>query len=62
LKEIQTFVISIASRRRTVARASLADVSKLERPPAMDGRRMTALLTPKPGAKGQTKAAPKTAD
>jgi translation initiation factor IF-3 len=41
----------------------LADVSKLERPPAMDGRRMTALLTPKPRAKGQAKAAPpKTAD
>src|SRR3954463_8062302 len=35
----------------------LADVSKLERPPAMDGRRMTALLAPKPGAKGQTKKA-----
>jgi translation initiation factor IF-3 len=40
----------------------LADVSKLERPPAMDGRRMTALLTPKPGAKGQAKAPAKTAD
>jgi translation initiation factor IF-3 len=35
----------------------LADVSKLERPPALDGRRMTALLSPKPGAKSQPRAA-----
>src|SRR5215475_6425114 len=35
--------------------AMLADVSKVERPPAMDGRRMTALLAPKPGAKGPPK-------
>jgi translation initiation factor IF-3 len=40
----------------------LADVSKLERPRAMDGRRMTALLTPKPGAKGQARAMAKPAD
>jgi translation initiation factor IF-3 len=41
----------------------LADVCKVERPPAMDGRRMTALLSPKPGAKPQPKAAaPKAAD
>jgi translation initiation factor IF-3 len=33
----------------------LADVSKVERPPAMDGKRMTALLAPKPGAKAQPK-------
>ena len=33
----------------------LADVSKVERPPAMDGKRMTALLSPKPGAKAQPK-------
>jgi translation initiation factor IF-3 len=40
----------------------LTDVSKVERPPAMDGRRMTALLTPKPGgAKPQPKAAAPTA-
>jgi translation initiation factor IF-3 len=36
----------------------LADVSKVERPPAMDGRRMTVLLAPKAGSKGQAKAAP----
>src|SRR4051812_18301416 len=35
----------------------LADVSKVERPPAMDGKRMTALLAPKPGAKVQPKKA-----
>ena len=40
----------------------LADASKLERPRAMEGRRMTALLTPKPGAKGQARATAKTAD
>ena len=39
----------------------LADASKLERPRAMEGRRMTALLTPKPGAKGQARAAAKPA-
>ena len=33
----------------------LADVSKVERPPAMEGKRMTALLSPKPGAKAQPK-------
>jgi translation initiation factor IF-3 len=41
----------------------LADVGKVERPPAMDGRRMTALLMPsKPAAKPKPKpaaAAPK---
>jgi translation initiation factor IF-3 len=35
----------------------LADVSKVERPPAMDGKRMTVLLSPKPGAKAQAKKA-----
>src|SRR5262245_64987082 len=35
----------------------LADVSKVERPPAMDGKRMTALLCPKPGARAQPKKA-----
>jgi translation initiation factor IF-3 len=35
----------------------LADVSKVERPPAMDGRKMTALLAPKTPAKGQPKTA-----
>jgi len=35
----------------------LADVSKVERPPAMDGKRMTALLSPRPGAKAQPKKA-----
>ena len=35
----------------------LADVGKVERPPAMDGKRMTALLSPKPGAKPQPKKA-----
>jgi len=34
----------------------LADVGKVERPPAMDGRKMTALITPKPVTKGQPKA------
>src|SRR5207245_1335022 len=34
---------------------ALADVGKVERPPTMDGRRMTALLMPgKPPGKGQT--------
>ncbi|MFO0844241.1 MAG: translation initiation factor IF-3 [Gemmataceae bacterium] len=34
----------------------LADVGKVERPPAMDGRKMTALITPtKVSAKGQSK-------
>jgi translation initiation factor IF-3 len=34
----------------------LADLSKVERAPAMDGRRMTVLLAPKaPPAKGQPK-------
>jgi len=37
----------------------LADVSKVERPPMMDGRRMSVLLTPKVAApKGQAKAEP----
>jgi translation initiation factor IF-3 len=40
----------------------LADVSKVERPPAMDGRRMTALLSPKPGLKAQPKKAVKAAE
>lgn len=35
----------------------LADVGKVERPPAMDGRKMTALVTPKPGVKPQPKPA-----
>jgi translation initiation factor IF-3 len=39
--------------------AKLADAGKVERPPTMDGRRMTALLTPKPAAKGQPKPAVK---
>jgi translation initiation factor IF-3 len=39
--------------------AKLADAGKVERPPAMDGRRMTVLLTPKPAAKGQPKPAEK---
>jgi len=30
----------------------LADVGKVERPPAMDGRKMTALISPKAAAKG----------
>ena len=39
----------------------LADVGKVERPPAMDGKRMTAMLMPaKPPAKVKSK--PKTAD
>jgi len=33
----------------------LADVSKVERPGTMDGRRMSALLAPKPAAKAQQK-------
>ena len=37
----------------------LADVGKVERAPAMDGRKMTALVTPKPGTKPGSKAAPK---
>jgi translation initiation factor IF-3 len=37
----------------------LADTGKVERPPAMDGRRMTVLLTPKPAAKGHPKPAAK---
>jgi translation initiation factor IF-3 len=37
----------------------LADAGKVERPPAMDGRRMTVLLTPKAAAKGQPKPAVK---
>jgi translation initiation factor IF-3 len=41
----------------------LADVGKVERAPAMDGRKMTALVTPKPRPKGQPKAAaPKAAE
>ena len=40
----------------------LADASKLERPRAREGRRMIALLTPKPGAKGQSRATAKPAD
>jgi len=35
----------------------LADVGKVERSPAMDGRKMTALITPK-AAKGQSKPGP----
>jgi len=35
----------------------LADVGKIERAPAMDGRKMTALISPKAAAKGQAKAA-----
>src|SRR5438270_572641 len=35
----------------------LADAGKVERPPMMDGRKMTVLLTPK-AAKGQSKAGP----
>jgi translation initiation factor IF-3 len=35
----------------------LADVGKVDRPPALDGRKMTALISPKPAAKGQAKAA-----
>jgi translation initiation factor IF-3 len=35
----------------------LADAGKVERPPAMDGRKMTVLLTPKVVAKGQAKPA-----
>jgi len=38
----------------------LADAGKVERAPAMDGRKMTVLITPKPVAKGQAKAATKT--
>jgi translation initiation factor IF-3 len=37
----------------------LADAGKVERPPAMDGRRMTVLLTPKRVAKGHSKPAVK---
>lgn len=36
----------------------LADVGKVERPPTMDGKRMSALLSPKATPKGQAKAAP----
>jgi hypothetical protein len=37
----------------------LADVGKVERPPAMDGRRMTALIMPsKPAAKAKPKPRP----
>jgi len=36
----------------------LAEVGKVERPPAMDGRKMTALVAPKPRPKSQPKAAP----
>jgi len=39
----------------------LADVAKVERPPAMDGRRMTVLLAPKAGPKAPSKAPPKAA-
>jgi translation initiation factor IF-3 len=35
--------------------AGLADVGKVERPPAMDGRKMTALLMPSKPAKSQPK-------
>jgi len=34
----------------------LADVGKVERPPTMDGKRMSALLSPKAVTKGQAKA------
>jgi translation initiation factor IF-3 len=40
----------------------LADATTLERPRATEGRRMTAPLTPKPGAKGQARATAKPAD
>jgi translation initiation factor IF-3 len=36
----------------------LADVGKVERPPTMDGKRMSALLAPKPVTKGQAKPEP----
>jgi len=36
----------------------LADVGKVERPPTMDGKRMSALLSPKAVSKGQAKAEP----
>jgi len=40
----------------------LADAGKVERPPAMDGRKMTVLIMPnKPAAKGQTRPAAKPA-
>lgn len=35
----------------------LADVSKVERPPTLDGKRMSALLSPKAAPKAQPKAA-----
>jgi len=38
----------------------LADAGKVERAPAMDGRKMTVLITPKPTVKGQAKPATKT--
>jgi len=37
----------------------LADVCKVERPPMMDGRKMTALLMPSKPAKAQPQARPK---
>jgi len=37
----------------------LADVGKVERPPSMDGRKMTALLMPLKGAANKPKAEPK---
>jgi hypothetical protein len=35
----------------------LADAGKVERPPALDGRKMTVLLMPRPAAKAQPKPA-----
>jgi translation initiation factor IF-3 len=37
----------------------LTDVGKVERAPAMDGRKMTVLITPKPVVKGQAKTVKK---
>ena len=37
---------------------NLADVGKVERSPTMDGKRMSALLSPKAVAKGQAKPEP----
>jgi len=39
----------------------LSDAGKVERAPAMDGRKMTALVAPRPRPKGQAKAAPQAA-
>lgn len=42
----------------TMIMEKLADVSKVERSPALDGRRMSVLLSPKIVTKGQTKPDP----